>query len=448
MTISFGHSQILTGTWKMSPQAGAFAVGPSQGNGSYYANSIPDISTRACFFDDDYVFNANGSFTNVLGTQSWIEGWQGGGDACGTPVAPHNGSNAATWSYNSTANTLTLTGIGAYLGLPKAYNGGELSNPAAAPASITYTVTSFTTNLLTLDIQVGAGLWWRFILAKQGVAPTCSDGIQNGGETGIDCGGSCSNPCLTQINLPVTFEGNTVNYAVTDFGGSTLTTKVVDPTDSGNMVMRTVKPTDAPLWAGTSIGTSTGFSSAIPFTVSNRKMYVRVWSPDAGTPVLLKVEDPLDPTHSCETLTNTTVANSWQIMEFNFANERPGTAVFNPAFTFKLASIFFNFGTDGATAGSKTYYFDNVSYGTALSVSQINTIKFTLYPNPANQSLTISGTSSIDEIKIYNQLGQLVKKQVSISNEATIDVSGLPKGIYIISALIENQSIRRQFIKK
>ena len=27
------------------------------------------------------------------------------------------------------------------------------------------------------------------------LAPTCTDGIQNGGETGIDCGGSCPLKC-------------------------------------------------------------------------------------------------------------------------------------------------------------------------------------------------------------------------------------------------------------
>jgi hypothetical protein len=193
MTISLGYSQTLTGTWKMSPQVGAFGVGPSQGNTGYYANFAADVNTRACFFDDQFVFNADGSFQNVNGTQTWVEAWQGGGDpSCRASVAPHDGSNAATYSYDSVAGTLTLTGVGAYLGLAKAYNGGELSSPSAAPASITYTVSSFTANLITLDINVGVGLWWRFVLAKEGSLPTCTDGIQNGTETGIDCGGTCS----------------------------------------------------------------------------------------------------------------------------------------------------------------------------------------------------------------------------------------------------------------
>ncbi|MFZ1019629.1 MAG: hypothetical protein WAN61_01375 [Minisyncoccia bacterium] len=31
-------------------------------------------------------------------------------------------------------------------------------------------------------------------------APSCVDGIQNGDETGIDCGGSCPNACLSQVD--------------------------------------------------------------------------------------------------------------------------------------------------------------------------------------------------------------------------------------------------------
>src|SRR3990167_3347624 len=113
LIISLGNAQTLEGTWKMSPQAGAFGVGPNQGDTSWFANSLTDVTTRACFFDDLYVFNTDGTFNNVLGTQSWIEGWQGGSDTCGTPVAPHNGSNAATWSQNTVNNTITLTGVGA-----------------------------------------------------------------------------------------------------------------------------------------------------------------------------------------------------------------------------------------------------------------------------------------------------------------------------------------------
>lgn len=444
LIISLGNAQTLDGTWKMSPQAGAFGVGPSQGDTSWFANSLADVTTRACYFDDLYVFNVDGTFSNVLGAQSWIEGWQGGSDACGAPVAPHNGSNAATWSQNTTNGTLTLTGVGAYLGLAKAYNGGELATPSAAPASITYKITSLTTTLMTLDLQIGGG-WWRFVLAKQGVAPTCTDGIQNGTETGVDCGGSCS-ACLAQINLPINFEGVTTNYTVTDFGGN-VSTLLVDPTNAGNMVTRTVKTSGSALWAGTTMSTPAGFSSTIPFTVSNRKVYVSVWSPDAGIPVRLKVEVVGNPTQSCETQTNTTVVG-WQMMEFDFNNEASGTAVFNQTFNFNMMSIFFNFGTDGATAGEKTYYFDNVSYAAPLAIASFEEAKIAMYPNPVSSTLSISSIDTLETISIFNVIGQEVMNLKVNDTNTIINVSNFQNGIYIIKTFSEGKVSTSKFIKE
>ena len=166
---------------------------------------------------------------------------------------------------------------------------------------------------------------------------------------------------LMQIDLPVTFESATIDYTMTDFGDN-MSTLLVDPTLPTNMVMQVVKPLSAPTWAGTTIGTSLGFVNAIPFTATETEMSVRVWSPDAGIPVRLKVEDHTDPAISVETEALTTVAGQWETLVFDFANEASGTAAINFANTYNKASIFFNFGTDGATAGSKTYYFDDLIF--------------------------------------------------------------------------------------
>ncbi len=43
----------------------------------------------------------DGTFSNVMGDESWLEAWQGAAtDACGALVAPHDGSNAATYVYD------------------------------------------------------------------------------------------------------------------------------------------------------------------------------------------------------------------------------------------------------------------------------------------------------------------------------------------------------------
>ncbi len=92
-------------------------------------------------------------------------------------------------------------------------------------------------------------------------------------------------------------------------------------------------------------------------------MTVRVWSPDAGIQVRLKVEDAADGTKSVETEATTTVANGWETLTFDFANQAAGTAALNLAYSYTKVSIFLNFGVAGATAGEKIYYFDDVAFG-------------------------------------------------------------------------------------
>ena len=163
---------------------------------------------------------------------------------------------------------------------------------------------------------------------------------------------------------PITFDSSAVTYTLTGFGGAEDSTVVVDPTNAANKVARVVKSATAELWAGTTVSTGPNFSvPALPFTASSTTMTVRVWSPDAGIQVRLKAEDAADPTKSVETEAATTVANAWETLTFNFANQAPGTAALNLAYTYNKVSIFFNFGVTGATAGAKTYYFDDVAFG-------------------------------------------------------------------------------------
>jgi hypothetical protein len=160
----------------------------------------------------------------------------------------------------------------------------------------------------------------------------------------------------SKIDLPVTFDVPGVNYTVTDFGNNQ-TVDAVDPTNANNNVKKTTKVNGAETWAGTTIGTNTGFATAIPLTAAASQMSVRVYSPAAGIRVLLKVEDHTNPTRSVETFATTTTAGEWETLIFDFNNQAPGTAAFNPNFTYTMASIFFDFGNAG---NGKVFFWDDV----------------------------------------------------------------------------------------
>jgi hypothetical protein len=163
----------LIGSWKLAPEAYALTLGPTLNDFSWYWNTLESVTeNRACQFDDEYVFGADGSFQNVLGTQTYLEEWQGTVNECGTPVAPHDGTATATYIYNEPDGTITINGVGAYLGLSKVVNGSELLSPADAANSITYMATlSEDGNTLDLDIESttadGSQAFWSFKLERQ-----------------------------------------------------------------------------------------------------------------------------------------------------------------------------------------------------------------------------------------------------------------------------------------
>ena len=74
-------NELLSGDWILSP-AGSLGVGPSQGNISWWSTDEAEVVTRACLYDDVFSFNSDGSFANVMGGDTWLEGWQGA-EGCG-----------------------------------------------------------------------------------------------------------------------------------------------------------------------------------------------------------------------------------------------------------------------------------------------------------------------------------------------------------------------------
>ncbi len=156
----------IAGTWTLSPVETSLAVGPAKGDYGWWKVPAAEITgARTCQYDDEFIFNADGTYKMDFQGSTFVEGWMGGSFACGTPVAPFDGSGSATWKYNAAKGTVTLYGKGAFLGLPKAYNGGELSKVADAKDSITYEV-SVTGNNMSLDISIGGG-YWHFELVKK-----------------------------------------------------------------------------------------------------------------------------------------------------------------------------------------------------------------------------------------------------------------------------------------
>ncbi|AXG74856.1 T9SS C-terminal target domain-containing protein [Flavobacterium arcticum] len=90
-----------------------------------------------------------------------------------------------------------------------------------------------------------------------------------------------------------------------------------------------------------------------------------------------------------------------------------------------------------------------VSSGTLSLNEVIKASKMVIYPNPATSSLNIAtDNGNIENVKIYNFLGQKVIEVSTAQSSATIDVSTLTNGMYIIKATVDGKENTTRFVKK
>ena len=132
---------------------------------------------------------------------------------------------------------------------------------------------------------------------------------------------------------------------------------------------------------------------------THKNVSLKFYSPTAGLTVRLRLEDAADATHFIEKDVTTTVADSWQVLTFDFST--PATSAFNPSFTYNRAKLLPDFlGTTKTTA--RSFYVDDISYNRITTVSgdtptttvTPTTITFDLASADTIQAVVFGGTSA------------------------------------------------------
>ena len=289
------------------------------------------------------------------------------GDAVAVPLSDPNGTG--TWTGVVTLNAGTT---GNYIFLNSPANGGDWGTKEDLSGQSCADPNNWNDRILPNIISDTTLLHCFGSCESDGSCSVygCTDPTANNYDPSatVDDGSCAYGPVLSQIDLPVTWDDATVDYTVTPFGGTTASLSA-DPINASNTVLMVDRTAGSPTWAGTTIGTSAGFATDIPLTLTNSTMSVILWSPQAGVPIRLKVEDSNDPTHTCETEVVTTVANGWDTLVFDFSNEAPGTQPLSIGlgfgWTFNMASIFCDFGN--VPSSSTIYYIDDITFGGVAS---------------------------------------------------------------------------------
>jgi hypothetical protein len=76
----------------------------------------------------------------------------------------------------------------------------------------------------------------------------------------------------------------------------------------------------------------------------------------------------------------------------------------------------------------------NTVEDTTLSVPEYQTKEVILSPNPVYDKLSISSPEEITSISIYSMFGQKVYASSTFQNDFEVDISFIPKGIYLVKA--------------
>ena len=239
---------------------------------------------------------------------------------------------------------------------------------------------------------------------------------------------------VVKPELPLDFESSVVFYNFLN-SNSAVGIKIANPDSSGintsANVGKITKNIPGVAWACCYLE----LGSAIDFsTYSSIKM--KVWSPIAGVVMKLKIENQAaNLTREVDVIN--TVANAWEELTFNF----PGIVNAN---SYKRVVFFFNFNNNGA---GESYYFDDVKLNTNLSLQNFSNDKINIFPNPANDLITISSDNLIEAISLYNVLGQEVISSKPNNTQQTIDIAALNSGVYIVKTTIAGVTSSSRIVK-
>ena len=103
--------------------------------------------------------------------------------------------------------------------------------------------------------------------------------------------------------------------------------------------------------------------------------------------------------------------------------------------------------TAGNNWGQAEDYTINITE--ALGVSKMDTLSgFSFYPNPSTDIVNLNANNTIDDVQLFNLLGQQVFTAKVDATSSSMDVSHLISGTYLMKVTVQGKTANYKFIKK
>lgn len=234
------------------------------------------------------------------------------------------------------------------------------------------------------------------------------------------------------VALPVDFESTELTYSFADFGGG-VASVIDNPNPTGvntsNKVGSMVKNAGEVFGGSTlPLGEAVDFGTATAITMKTHANRV-------GAPVLLKLEGPAP----VEVSMNTTVANEWEELTFDFAGLTGGT--------YTGVTIIYDLGVVGDGTDNFTMFFDDIQVVGSVNTQDLNDLGVTFFPNPVTTDLTVQSSTEVRAVEVFNMNGQRVLDNAVMSTN-NISTANLAAGTYILRVVTAEGVGTSTFVKQ
>ena len=283
---------------------------------------------------------------------------------------------------------------------------------------------------------------------------TCDDGIQNGDETGVDCGGPDCPPCAptspsVAAPVPTPLQSQVINmYSntyTTDVNVSSWRSDWSTSTYTDNVQVDGPGSECKEYIDADFVGVEFYGADAVDATSMNY-FHVDVWSPNA-TVFRVKLVDLGNGAVEGELAYNI-AQGEWVSLDIDLADFANPALVTNPANLLTVRNSLQQLIFSGQPTGTFDFYVDNVYFSEVESLSTNDfavELGLNIYPNPTQNVWNVKTNNlNIDSIQLLDIQGRQVLDLKPNATEASIDASSLPAGLYFarISTTAGTESIK------
>jgi hypothetical protein len=177
--------------------------------------------------------------------------------------------------------------------------------------------------------------------------------------------------------------------------------------------------------------------------------HIDVWSPNATEFKVKLVNDLGGPNQVEGELAFNITQGQWESLQIPLTDFADPAQVTDPNNLLTGTDAIAQYIISGLPTGALVVYADNIYFSkTFVGTDNFEFSNFTFYPSPAKDNLYLESSLEVEQVKVFNMLGQEVISVTPNTLTPTIKVGSLQTGTYIMNVTIDGVTKNFRFIKE